>query len=253
MKRRGRLLESLLGSLFPPACVECGTAVADGEPPVCRLCRTRWPLMAAPVCPRCGATAPGIDAEGPCAECREWDGTAPPCRTACRMEGPAATVVRALKYSGWTGLAPAMADAMIPAVRELGRGDSVLVPVPLTAARLRERGFNQARLLAEALARATGRPVQSLLVRRGGRRSQARLARSARRANVEGAFVPARQEPRPEAPAGQDPPHGSVLLVDDVITTGATVTACAAAVEAAGLRCVGAVGFARTLPSLHGA
>lgn len=253
MNRRGGLLQSLVDPLFPPACVECGSAVPAGEPPVCRLCRTRWPLMAAPVCQRCGATAPGSEGEGPCGECREWDESAPRCRTACRMEGPAATAVRALKYSGWTGLAPVMADAMAPAVRELARDDTVLVPVPLTPARLRERGYNQARLLAEALGRATGRPVRNSLLRRGGRLSQAGLARSARRANVQGAFVAASRKPGSEGAAGHDPPGGSVLLVDDVITTGATVTACAGAVEAGGLPCIGAVGFARTVPSLHGA
>lgn len=160
------------------------------------------------------------------------------------MEGAAARVVRALKYAGWTELADAMAGDMAPGARELaGEEGALLVPVPLAPSRRRERGYNQAELLARSLSGVTGWPARPLLGRRSGGRAQAVLGRAGRRDNVSGAFRLV---------------HGSgaadrVLLVDDVVTTGATVRACAAALETGGLRPVGAVAFARTLPPLHGA
>lgn len=159
------------------------------------------------------------------------------------MEGDAARLVRALKFGGWHALAGPMGRAMVPVARRLvGRGRPAgLVPVPLAAARRRERGFNQAGLLADAVSRAAGWPVRRVLARRPGGRRQARLGRRRRTSNVRGRFVVAGDVARDrELP---------LLIVDDVLTTGATAGACATALRTEEFRVLGAVAFARALHS----
>lgn len=152
-------------------------------------------------------------------------------------------MVHALKYGRWTALAEPMAASMLPAARRLSDGvPAALVPVPLAPSRMRERGFNQAALLAERLAEATGNPVRDLLSRREHGVAQARLGREERQTNVAGAFV-AGARPRGRGGGGER----VALLVDDVVTTGATAAACRAALAAAGWRCAGVVSFARAL------
>jgi ComF family protein len=112
---------------------------------------------------------------------------------------------------------------------------AVLVPVPLSRDRERERGFNQAALLAERLARGLGAPFRvRWLARTRATAPQTELDAAARRANVRGAFVAS------TAAAGAD-----VVLVDDVLTTGATASECARALRAAGARAVGVLTVAR--------
>ena len=165
------------------------------------------------------------------------------------MEAGAARVVRELKYRGWAALAEGMGAAMKePAIRLLGgetlqAAQTTLVPVPVTLARLRERGFNQARLLAEPLGATLGHPVLDVLERLPGRRPQAGLGRSERKVNVRGRV---RASAGPEA--GQPK---AALLVDDVVTTGATAAACARALTEAGWRPLGVVSFARAWRSLE--
>lgn len=163
------------------------------------------------------------------------------------MEGTAAALVHALKYGGWRALSGPMGEAMAPAARPLvGDARSVaLVPVPLAAARLRERGFNQALLLAGSLAGATGWPVWQGLARRRTGRRQASLGRAARAENVRSLFEVRSAEAREDA-------SRTALLVDDVLTTGATAAACAVALEEAGTPCAGVVSFARASTPLEG-
>ncbi|CAN5861128.1 hypothetical protein BH23GEM9_BH23GEM9_09700 [soil metagenome] len=139
-----------------------------------------------------------------------------------------------LKYRGWRSLAAPMAEPMARIEWPDSHDPSVIVPVPTTVRRLRERGYNQAGLLADALGRLTSRPVRSLLLRGSGSRTQTALQPAARAANVAGAFAVA-------APA--DGLH--VVLVDDVLTTGATAAECARALAAAGACCVRLTTFAR--------
>lgn len=240
-ERRGRA-GRLFDRLFPPACVLCRRLLPAGSPPLCRLCLHRLPAVTPPRCRRCGATRllelPGVPG---CHHCRDWPGASGRAGAPFRMEGDAARLVRALKFGGWFGLAGPMGRAMAPEARRLAgtSTEPVLVPVPASRARRRERGFNQADLLARALADAEGWPRRSLLVRRGGRR-QARLGRRERAVNVRGRF-----RARPGTAAGTRP----VVLVDDVVTTGATAGACGTALRADGRRVLGVVAFAR---ALHG-
>jgi ComF family protein len=148
--------------------------------------------------------------------------------------------VKALKYGRWRTLAEPMGRSMRPSTVSLleeSRCEPLLVPVPLTPARERERGFNQATLLAEALARDLDWRCADLLERRPGGRRQARLTRHARSENVRDAF----HVSRPATPGTE------VVLVDDVLTTGATAMACATALDEAGFGRVSVVTFARTL------
>jgi len=116
----------------------------------------------------------------------------------------------------------------------------LLVPVPITTARRRERGFNQARLLADALSNALDARVTELLERRTARRSQVHLQRQARLANAPGSF-----RTIVRAGSGEHERRRSVLLVDDVVTTGATAAACVTTLAEAGWQPIGLVSFAR--------
>lgn len=153
---------------------------------------------------------------------------------ALEYEGPARALVGGLKFRGALGLADPMA-ALMAAAAPPERLGGALVPVPLHPARRRKRGFNQAEQLAVALGRRTGLEVVDCLVRGGsnlrqvGRDRAARLAGPGRSVRACG-LVPAR-----------------AVLVDDVMTTGATLAACAAALRAAGSEEVSALVFARTL------
>jgi ComF family protein len=156
-------------------------------------------------------------------------------------------IIHALKYRGWHALAEPMAARMgaLPWPREVEEEVELLIPVPLTAARARQRGYNQAELLAASLARKTGRQCDgTLLQRRRSVRSQTTLHPDERRANVAGAF-----QVRPD---GADRLAGEhVLLVDDVWTTGATALACTEALLNAGARAVSVSTFARAVPELE--
>lgn len=229
-------------TLFPPCCVLCRRSLEPGGAPLCPVCRHRLPRVAHPRCARCGATDVLRSANDTgCPACWEWPNDLPAARSPFRMEGGAAELVRALKYGGWSRLAGPMGRSMERCAAELAAAAEqapTLVPVPLTRSRRRERGFNQAELLALALAEATGWKVERALLRRPGGRRQASLGRSERLRNVAAGFVPKAPSPASGTPA---------ILVDDVLTTGATASACSAALEAAGWAPLGTVVFARAL------
>ena len=200
-----------------------------------------------PWCPRCGLTRiiPGPTPDG-CSACHGWPSVLPKAGSACLHTGGAAELVRGLKYRGWTALADPMAERMLPAARRVSApGLPFLVPVPMTRAKRRERGFNQAQLLARSLSLRSGWPVEALLIRTGGGPPLARLGRTRREEAVRRAFTvraaTAGRSDRGRAGSG-------ALLVDDVITTGATAAACAEALAAAGVRCCGVVSFSRADP-----
>jgi ComF family protein len=151
-------------------------------------------------------------------------------------------LVHQLKYRGWRALAAPLADRMaaIRLPEDVVEEATVCVPVPTTRARLRQRGYNQAELLARAFAIRTGRQLRTVLERAGGARSQTALQPVARGANVAGAFRVA-----PGSAAVLRRAH--LLLVDDVLTTGATAAECTRTLQEAGARCVSLITFARAL------
>jgi ComF family protein len=150
-------------------------------------------------------------------------------------------VIHELKYRGRRRVATRLANALLqdPSARALVEGCDILVPVPLHPRRLRERGFNQAALIARELGRRTRRPCgEGVLVRRKDTSPQTGLTAAERRRNVDGAFAVRRR--------GQVAGH-VVTLVDDVLTTGATARACARTLRASGAQQVRLLSVARVV------
>jgi predicted amidophosphoribosyltransferase len=216
--------------LLPGACLLCESAVhpRDDDPLVCAACRARWSRLPDPLCERCGQPiTPGVS----CRLCPEWPVGFTGVRSAVWLEEQARRAVHYLKYEGWSRMAEPMADAMLPLACAMPT--ATLVPIPLSAARLRARGYNQSAELAGALQRRTGVPVASgALARRRDTGTQTALTPEARRANLAGAFVAVCVPPNP-------------VLVDDVFTTGSTLAEAGAALLLAGAREVRGLTFAR--------
>jgi ComF family protein len=217
--------------LLPAECLLCERPVprSDDDALVCGICRSRWVPVPDPACSRCGQPLEeGVD----CRLCADWPAGFGGVRSAVWLLGSARQAVHWLKYQGWWRVADALAPAMTR-LRPTLPG-AVLVPVPLGAARERERGYNQSAVLAHALSRGWGAEVRSGTVRRVRETSrQTELAPGARQANVAGAFVATWPDRRP------------AVLVDDVFTTGATLAALATALLRAGAPAVSGVTFAR--------
>jgi ComF family protein len=208
-------LARLLSLVAPPLCVCCGAA-APLHQPLCRECLgdLRWLAFDQP------------------------PGAGVPVWAPVSYEGPARALVRAVKFRGAVGLVDAMAAQMAAnAPPGLLEGRS-LVPVPLHAARRRRRGFNQAAELAKALSRRAGLVAADCLERTAGgaRATQVGMGREERLGALDGSI---RMRPGALVPR-------RALLVDDVVTTGATLAACAGALAGSGVREVGAVVYART-------
>lgn len=249
-------LRDLEALVLPAACLGCGNALpASGERVgLCAVCASRMRAPAAPCCPRCGqprdpwerpATRKvdarggrGPESAGPgvCGFCRQWPDALAWARSAAWMEvGPARELVHALKYGGWRVAAGAMADGMVRRCGARVREADLLVPVPLGSRRRRQRGYNQAAVLAAALGARLGvRVAPDALARSRETRSQTTLAPAARWRNVAGAFV-----------ATGSLGGARVVVIDDVLTTGATLAACATALASGGAQGVGAATFAR--------
>ena len=241
---------ALLDLALPRHCVACGAAVERGsDDVVCGACWARLPRLPFPRCARCGHPLQVRDLPPPAdpgpRRCR-WCDLLPPyvraVRSACwAPEGVGGAIVHALKYEGWTKCADGMAREMARLAWPLDVTEErrAVVPVPLAASRLRERGFNQSALLAEALAAAWGVPAWPDVLRRTrATTSQTRLTPGERLTNVAGAF-------RAVASTGGRLRGAHVVLVDDVVTTAATLNACAAALVAGGARIVSYLTFAR--------
>jgi ComF family protein len=231
---------ALLDLVFAPACLGCDSLMPadDAGRPICRRCRARLRAPPAPCCERCAAPLRQTGREplaGACAECIGWPAALVSARCACLLEEPADRLVHQLKYRGWRVLARPLAERMAAQGWPADAHEpAVVVAVPTTRARLRERGYNQAGLLAGAYARLTRRPLRTLLLRTSGARTQTALQPAARAANVAGAFA-----------ASAELAGLHVILVDDVLTTGATAAECARALVSAGACCVRLMTFAR--------
>jgi ComF family protein len=226
-----RALAELECWLLPPACLLCESSipVREGDALVCGLCVSRWRRLPDPLCPRCGQ--PGGDGVA-CRICAPWPEGLARVRSAVWLEGGARRAAHQLKYGGWTRLADSMAAAMRGL--EPLTGQVCLIPIPLGARRRAERGYNQSECLAAALAARVGGAVRTDLLRRArDTRTQTALTPEARQANVAGAFTAVGRPP------------ARAVLVDDVFTTGATLSAAAAVLCAAGAETVEAVTFAR--------
>lgn len=237
-----RATAALVAVVYPPACVACGRAT--GEPHgLCAECWTGLRFIARPYCERLGtpfAVDHGMSLVSPAAIAD------PPvyarARAVARYDETARTLVHRLKYGDRLETARALARMMASAGQELAGDCDVIVPVPLHRMRLWWRRYNQAMELARPVAEAWGKPVApSLLLRVRHTTPQVGLTRNQRGRNLQGAFkVPPEARPRLEG--------RRVLLVDDVITTGATANAASRALLRGGAAAVDVLAFARVVP-----
>ncbi|MGQ5702715.1 ComF family protein [Sandaracinobacteroides sp. A072] len=237
-------LRGLVDLLMPPACIACKAPVAGGGPAqglhaFCADCWSALPMVPAASCQSCGHPLPvQWSAESHCLGCLAEPPDHDGARAAYLYEGPARSAVLAFK-NGRHAYAAMMAAAMARAAPAMLEGQPLLVPVPLHRWRLSGRGYNQAALLARALAESTRSDllVDGLRRVRATPRSQG-LTRRQRQRNVQGAF---RLAPAAGARIG----GRAILLVDDVMTSGATASACARVLKRGGAARVGVLTFAR--------
>src|SRR6202165_3918290 len=225
---------------LPTLCVACREPV-DGEG-VCAECWAKLSFIAPPLCPR--LRLPFVYDPGPDMLSMEAISNPPAyarARAAVRYDDVARTLVHALKYQDRTDLAPAMGRWMARAGRELLDGADVLVPVPLHWRRAWSRRQNSSGALARSIERQSGVKVTSEALRRvRPTQQQIGLSRSQRASNVQGAFKVAAQ--RQSGIQGR-----RVVLIDDVLTSGATVDACARALLRAKAASVDVLVFARVV------
>jgi ComF family protein len=237
----------LLDLVFAPRCLGCRGAAQAGRL-ICGRCRSRLTPPPAPLCPRCGfpRLRTGRGAAPTCQECADWPLSLRAARSAHLLRPPADSLIHELKYRGWHRLAEDMGRTMaaVQLPDDVAGEAGLVVPVPTSPLRLRERGYNQAELLARAVAARSGRTLMTALRRGSSVSSQTTLQPAARLANVAGAFSPVEGH-MPDI-AGEH-----LLLVDDVLTTGATVATCSEALVTAGARCVSVLTFARAMGKLR--
>jgi competence protein ComFC len=200
-----------LDLLYPPRCALCEKHGSF----LCEACRDALPRAEGRRCDACWLPLRGDT----CAACAEHPTALTRLRSVFRYEGGVRTLVQAFKFRGQSSLGKTLAAELMECYGTHGLEADVIVPVPLTTARRRGRGYNQAALLAAEVSRETGLPMAEALGRTGKAVPQAQSATAEeRRSNVVGAFAVARAE---------DVAGWRVLLIDDVATTGATLNACA--------------------------
>jgi ComF family protein len=225
-----QLTQPLVEVFFPSSCLHCGDAVEYSDFQfLCRVCSRELFLSKPPICSTCGYPFFGMLA-GPrvCPHCVELDPLFEQGKTLFLAKGPARSIIHVLKYqSGFYVLEDVkVMIAKVPHYKEYFDG-AILIPVPLHPTKERERGFNQSLVIAKSLNEATeAKDLQNLLVRTMYTQTQTRLSRAARHQNVKNAFALASD--------AVVIPNQTYILVDDVITTGSTLNACAAVLREAG-------------------
>ncbi len=238
-------LQGLVNLVYPRICAGCGRIIVAGDR--CCWCSNCWHSLAfigSPLCPRCGRPydADSGAADHLCGDCIKDRFTFDGARSAVFYHGVAELGIKQLKFGGRLHWVRALSEVAASAFRSWGGAHCIecVVPVPLHTHRLRQRGFNQSGLLARQLARTLDLPVYLRGLKRTRKtHPQTRLPRQQRLTNVKGAFA---------IGTGIEIEGRAILLVDDVFTTGTTLSECAAALKAGGAQAVFALTVARSLP-----
>ena len=229
--------EAIADFLLPRSCCVCWEDLSPPlAGPLCGRCLRHLSPMNPPWCGRCGRQLKG---GGRCRDCRGMSFSLDCIRAAFPYRGPVPTLLHAFKYRGWLSVGRALAGwmaGMLPRYPELWGADAV-VPVPLHPKRQTERGFNQAAILAREVIFTYPASIREILERRRNTPPQWRLTPAQRSGNLRDAF-----RVNPVARLGGT----SLLLIDDVCTTGATLENCAQALKAAGAARVSAFVMARS-------
>ncbi len=236
------VLDRAIAVLFAPPCASCGRTnerPLDGA--VCAACWAAVIPLTPPLCARCGDALPSWRVASvtasTCPRCRRHPRPLGRMAAVGGYDGTLRAIVHALKYDGRRSIAPPLGRLMRAAGPAVLEGAHAVVPVPLHPVREWTRGFNQADLLARGL----GLPVARLLKRSIATAPQVNLSAAERRRNVRGAFA---VRARLRAPRLRGL---TLVLVDDVMTTGATLEACARVLEAAGAAEIRALTAARVV------
>ena len=235
------IADALIAALLAPGCAVCDELLdRPSSGCVCPRCWRGIIPITPPFCERCGdplARVAHVDRNAPCASCRSRPSPIDRCRAIGEYDGVLREIVHALKYKGRRSLARPLAVRMRARGADLLDSADVVVPVPLHWWRQYRRGFNQ----ACDLARSLGMPVADVLIRTRRTRAQVELPADRRRTNVRGAFRLGSRRSRTLI-AGR-----TIVLVDDVSTTGATLEECAKVLKEAGAANVYALTAARVI------
>jgi ComF family protein len=244
IKNKFSLLSGLADLVFPPRCPACGVLlekIPDAGPELCHVCSIALITCESPLCGRCGLPYPGL--EGPDHDCPECMESPPPfeaARSAFLYGGSAHDGITSFKYGKRIHSGEALCRLAMDGGLHLkaSEGCDVVVPVPLHPLRLLKRGFNQSAVIAVIVARSVSLPCDGRILSRVRRSApQAGLSRKERESNLKGAF----SVKRPGRVRGK-----TVLLVDDVLTTGATARECSRVLLDAGAKAVRVFTLART-------
>ncbi len=233
----GKLFKGLLNLIYPPRCLVCGCLCED---PLCDECFSSLPLIEFPICLKCGK--PCNLQTNECRECRGKHFRFSLARAAGLYDGNLREAIHRFKYHNGRRLAPVFAQLMISRA-EQGLFDVDLITyVPLSKGRERKRGFNQSRLLAEEISLRVDKPCEGVLIKAKETVEQNKLSLEERRKNVRGVFSPSSKA---------DLRNKTILLIDDVLTTGATVNECSKILLAQGANGVNVLTIARSTIYLY--
>lgn len=224
-QRARTLIHYGLDLLFPPRCVGC----QRGGALLCPACLQTMQPLTVPLCPHCGTPLSRPDT--PCAACQQHRFRLNGLRCVQFYQGALRSAIHALKYHNQQRLAEPLGDLLARAFTAYGLRADIIVPLPLHEQRQQERGYNHAALLARVCAAHLRIPcLENLVVRQRPTRAQVGLSVQQRQQNVNGAFAL-----MPGTITGSFP-YGTIVLIDDVCTTGSSLEACAAPLYAAGVR-----------------
>ena len=235
------LARSVLNAVLPVRCMLCGKTVAE-DGALCAACWDTLQFLGPPACACCGYPFEyEVPSESLCAACIRRPPQFDRARAVFAYDGASRSLILSFKHADQTHQAPAFGRWLVRAGVDLLPDTDLVAPVPLHRWRLFARRYNQAALLAGAVAQLSGRQVAAdLLVRRRRTRSQGRMSWPARIRNVRGAFA-VRDDWRDRVQGAR------ILLLDDVQTTGATVEECACVLKRAGAAGVDVLTLARVI------